>query len=52
MYTSPWWPIVAVRESNFFFEITQYNVDTHNARTLTPYEYMYANLIYMSIFED
>ena len=37
----------------FFFEITQYNSDTYNARTLTPpYEHTYANPIPMSIFED
>ena len=34
-----WVAVVAI----FFFEITQYNADTHNGRTLTPYKYTYAN---------
>jgi len=37
--------------SVFSHEITQYNVDTHNACTLTPYEYMYANPTPMSTSE-
>jgi len=49
--------ILSVIELIFFFEITQYNSDTHNAHTLTlmntyPYKHTYANTTSMSIFED
>ena len=46
------WPVwnVTDNKSFFLFEITQYNSDTHNARTFTPYEHMYANLTLYEYF--
>jgi hypothetical protein len=37
---------------HFFFNITQYNVDAHNARTLAPYECTHASPTCMTTFED
>ena len=42
----------AYNDEEFFFELYCVISNTHNARKLTPYKHMYANSIFMSIFED
>jgi hypothetical protein len=38
-------------ENIFFLRLTQYNANAQHARTLTPYEYTYANPTRTSTFE-